>query len=102
MIKTALGISVLSLMATGCSTTRHCERELPYQSAEMANIVTSVDGISPPSSPSALRIPELSGEPQAYALEVAEPGEDGETRVRCLDMPPAMPAVPAAQPAAGV
>lgn len=102
MIKTALGISVLSLMATGCSTTRHCERELPYQSAEMANIVTSVDGISPPSSPSALRIPELSGEPQDYALEVAEPGEDGETRVRCLDVPPAMPAVPAAQPAAGV
>ena len=64
MIKTALAITVLSLTVTACSTTRHCERALPYQAAEMATIVTSVDGISPPSSPSALRCATGSTRPR--------------------------------------
>jgi hypothetical protein len=96
MMKTALGITTLALLATGCSTTRHCEREQAYQSAEIAEIVTSVDGISPPSSPSALRIPELTTEAQSFAVKEADPAEAGAMRVRCLDVPPSLPEQPAA------
>ncbi|WP_152551619.1 hypothetical protein [Polycyclovorans algicola] len=94
MMKTACSVTFLALLATGCSTTRHCEREQPYQAAEMAETVNSVDGISPPSSPSALRIPEVAAAEESYAFEEPDPANPDKTRVRCLDVPPDMPKQP--------
>lgn len=75
---------------SACSSTRHCERATAYQEAETVAPLQPVDGIQPPSSPSALRIPPPPAEIVPFALREEDPDKPGRTRVRCLDLPPAI------------
>lgn len=95
MIKTVLSVATLALLTVGCSSTRHCEREFPYQAAESAKPIEAVDGIAPPTSPAALRIPDVASEnTQPYRIEEPDPDQPETKRVRCLDVPPPLPAQP--------
>ncbi len=95
MIKTVLSVATLAFLTVGCASSRHCEREFPYQTAESAKTIDPVDGVAPPTSPAALRIPELSSDNTLpYRIEEPDPDQPETSRVRCLDVPPALPPQP--------
>jgi uncharacterized lipoprotein len=84
--------AALLLLLGACSSTRHCERAQPYQRAETLPPLEAVDGIEPPRSASALRIPPPP--PTAVPFAVKEPDPERPERLvtRCLDVPPGIPA----------
>lgn len=99
-MKPSIRLSIIAalLAVTGCSTTSYCEGEFAYQTAPTMPPLQPADGVVVTESPSALRIPP----PPATAVAYAEPfkDEDGDDDYRCLDRPPAMPALaPEAKPA---
>lgn len=71
-----------------CSSARHCEREQPYQRAETVAPMAPIDGVAPPMSPSALRIPDAPASATPFAIQEADPDRPDRQRVRCLDVPP--------------
>lgn len=93
-MKTASILIAVSLLLAGCSGTRYCEREQPHDDVAVSPPIQPVDGIAPPQSPSALVIPEVAEGGASFAEEIPDPQNPERTRVRCLDMPPALPALP--------
>ncbi len=92
-MKTPWSLLALAVLVAGCSSNRHCEGEFPYQRAVSTGELQPVDGVTPPTSAAALVIPEVQGDnAQPYASEEPDPEKPGKTRVRCLDVPPSLPA----------
>lgn len=91
---------VLTLAAVaGCSTTSYCTGELPYQSAETLPPLRGAEGLEIPQSQAALRVPDGPYAGPGYAQTYVN--EKGKKRVRCLDVPPALPPAPEPTPAQG-
>jgi PBP1b-binding outer membrane lipoprotein LpoB len=93
-MKIASSLIAVSLLLAGCSGTRYCEREQPHDDVAVSPPIQPVDGIAPPQSPSALVIPEVAEGGAAFAEVTTDPQNPERTRVRCLDMPPGLPALP--------
>lgn len=91
-------VFVAGALLAGCSNTRRCEGEQPYQSAETLPTPGQIPGLTVPESPSALRIPAAPAQPVPYGKKVADKKSDG-THFECLDVPPRM-VVPPEPPAA--
>jgi hypothetical protein len=87
------GCLVLGVALAGCSATRRCEGEQPYQKAETLPTPGAIPGLTVPDSPSSLRIPPPPAEPVPYGRKVVDADGHG-TRYECLDMPPRMAAPP--------
>lgn len=84
--------AALLLLLGACSSTRHCERAQPYQRAETLPPLEAVDGIEPPRSASALRIPEPPPTAVPFAVKEPDPERPDRMVTRCLDVPPGIPA----------
>src|SRR3546814_12369631 len=65
-------VLVGSALLAGCSNTRRCEGEQPYQRAETLPTPGQIPGLTVPESPSALRIPAAPDQPLAYGQKVAD------------------------------
>lgn len=91
------GLLIGGALLAGCSNTRRCEGEQPYQRAETLPAPAAVPGLTIPDSPSALRIPPPPPGAVPYGRKV-EDGKSG-TRYECLDTPPRLPPEPAPAPA---
>lgn len=81
----------LALILSACGANRHCERAQPYQTAETLPALEPVEGIEPPRSASALRIPPPPPTAVPFAVKTEDPERPGRTVTRCLDVPPALP-----------
>lgn len=80
------GLAVAVLLA-GCSNTRRCETEQKYQTAKTAPVPASIEGMSVPDSPSALRIPSPPAQNVPFGQERVDKAK-GKTVYECLDTPP--------------
>lgn len=80
----------------GCVSGGYCLGEHKYQQAESLPPLKGVDGVQPPDSATALRIPP----PPTQAVPYGQVYQDaeGDEKVRCLDKPPAMPPIEAKPP----
>jgi uncharacterized lipoprotein len=87
-----LMMALMALLLAACSATRHCERAQPYQSAETLPPLEPVDGIEPPRSASALRIPPPPPTAVPFAMKEPDPERPDRMVTRCLDVPPRLPA----------
>lgn len=92
-MKTTWSLLALAVLVAGCSSNRHCEGEFPYQRATSTGALQPVDGIAPPSSSAALVVPDVDGaNAEPFAATEPDPDRPGKSSVRCLDIPPALPA----------
>jgi hypothetical protein len=79
------------LLLSGCAAGGHCAGTFPYQQAELAPQLQSVDGIQVPESSAALRVPPQPELVVPYAMVTEDPRRPGRSRVSCLDVPPRLP-----------
>ena len=83
-----LGGLAAAVLLAGCSNTRRCETEQPYQTAETAPVPKSIEGLRVPESPSALRIPPPPAQPVPFGSQYKDPKDPDKTVHACLDTPP--------------
>ncbi len=76
----------------GCAASSYCEGLQPYQRASSVPAVQPVDGLKPPQSERALRIPPAPANSVPYG-EIRK-DEDGDEVAHCLDKPPELPPLP--------
>ncbi|MGQ0586201.1 MAG: hypothetical protein ACT4PK_03245 [Gammaproteobacteria bacterium] len=81
-------IPVLAL--AGCASVSQCSGTQAYRDATSVPVVQSTESLKLKDSPSALKIPPAPATAVPYGEVYVD--EDGDERVRCLDIPPVMPA----------
>ena len=86
-------LALLPVLALGaCASNSYCLGEQKYQNAGSVPPLRPIEGLKLPESPSALKIPPAPANPVAFGERYKD--EDGDEKSRCLDKPPAMPALP--------
>jgi hypothetical protein len=94
---TATLVATATLLAGCGSSTLACRANTDYAQAKTVAALKPGNGVEPPVSPGALRIPELTAEPVPFAEPIVVDNKKG---TRCLDFPPAISiAVAASVPA---
>jgi uncharacterized lipoprotein len=77
-------------LLAGCGASRYCSGVQPYQTAVDLPPLATVEGLGVPESQAALRVPAGPTEGPGYAETYED--QRGRERIRCLDMPPPLPA----------
>lgn len=85
-----LALAAVALLSA-CASGGHCVGEFDYQKAASLPPATAVQGLAVPESASALRIPPPAAKPVPYAEFYPDPEDPEDRKVRCLDVPQALP-----------
>lgn len=81
-----LGLMAATAMLSACSQMRYCKGEQKYQAVQSLPPLEGTDGLEIPQSQAALRVPPGPGTSDGFVESYID--DEGETRLRCLDMPP--------------
>lgn len=87
-MKLLLWVLLFGLIA-GCSRAQ-CEREQLHHRAQEFPPLQAPPGLEVPPPDPNFAIPRVDSDGPLYAEEVPDPDDPGETKLRCLDMPPRM------------
>lgn len=100
-MKSSLLFVVMSSAAllAGCAGdgSGHCGSAFNYQKADSLAPV-KVEGLNTNAAVSALVVPSEPATTVPFARKVPDPKDPGDTRIVCLDTPPAMTQIPVAMP----
>ncbi|SEQ58453.1 hypothetical protein SAMN04488038_10860 [Solimonas aquatica] len=85
-----------ALLLSACSANRRCAGTPSYQKEDTLPAPGAVEGLTVPTSPSALSIPAQPAQSEPFGKKVKD--ADGRSRYECLDVPPPFnpPPAPAA------
>ena len=86
-------------MLTGCASGGgRCSGDFDYQQAQTLPPAQAVEGIKPPDSAAALRIPPEPATKVPFAEVYQNPEDPSQNKTRCMDVPPRAPDPAPAEP----